>query len=41
MIPTTTYQQSSLRSNNEVYRYFFNGQESDGEAVAFSCIANE
>ncbi|MCQ2275806.1 MAG: hypothetical protein MJZ87_02490 [Bacteroidales bacterium] len=31
MISTTTYQQSSLRSANGGYRYFFNGQESDGE----------
>ena len=31
MICTTTYQQSSLRSANGGYRYFFNGQESDGE----------
>lgn len=31
MISTTTYQQSSLRSSNGGYRYFFNGQESDGE----------
>lgn len=27
----TTYQQSSLRPANGGYRYFFNGQESDGE----------
>ena len=31
MISKTTYQQSSLRSANGGYRYFFNGQESDGE----------
>ena len=31
MISTTTYQQSSPRSANGGYRYFFNGQESDGE----------
>ena len=31
MISTTTYQQSSLHSANGGYRYFFNGQESDGE----------
>ena len=29
MISKTTYQQSSLRSANGGYRYFFNGQESD------------
>ncbi|MCQ2275805.1 MAG: hypothetical protein MJZ87_02485 [Bacteroidales bacterium] len=31
MISTTTYQKSFLRSANGGYRYFFNGQESDGE----------
>ena len=33
MISTTTYQQSSLRSANGGCRYFFNGQESDGEVL--------
>ena len=33
MISTTTYQQSSLRSANGGYRYFFNGQEADNEVL--------
>ena len=32
MIPTTTYPPKSPRYDNGGYRYFFNGQESDGEA---------
>ena len=31
MISTTTYRPQSSRSANGGYRYFFNGQESDGE----------
>ena len=31
MISTTTYRPQSLRPANGGYRYFFNGQESDGE----------
>ncbi|MCQ2284152.1 MAG: hypothetical protein MJZ57_04545, partial [Bacteroidales bacterium] len=40
MISTTTYQQSSLRSANGGYRYFFNGQESDGEVYGEGGLQN-